>query len=353
MSDTMLAVVLEAWGESPVLREVPVPRPAAGGVVLRVTAAGMCHSDLHVADAPPGRLPFEPPFVLGHEVAGTVVEVGAEVDPAWIGRLVVVHGVWGCGECRRCRQGRENYCLERGPRIGNGLGHDGGLAEYMAVPSPRHLVPADGLDPVVAAPLTDAALTAFHALKPHVEALDDASRVLVVGAGGLGHFAVQLVAATTATVVVVDPKPGARELATSLGADAVHAGLDDVSGSLHGAADRFDLVLDFVGATPTMTGSLGLLALGGHVVVVGGAGGELTVGKNLGLPQGWSVSAPFWGPRDDLQAVVDLARAGSLHAHTETFALTDALTAYARLRAGDIRGRAVVVPAPAAPTGDA
>lgn len=352
MTDTMLAVVLEAWGRGPVLREVPVPRPAAGGVLLRVTAAGMCHSDLHVADAAPGLLPFEPPFVLGHEVAGTVVEVGADVDAAWIGRPVVVHGVWGCGRCRRCHQGRENYCLERGPRIGNGLGHDGGLAEYMVVPSPRHLVRADGLDPVVAAPLTDAALTAFHALKPHVEGLDAQSRVLVVGAGGLGHFAVQLVAATDASVVVVDPKPEARELATSLGAGAVHAGLEEVTGTLRRPADRFDLVLDFVGATTTMTGSLELLALGGHTVVVGGAGGELTVGKNLGLPQGWSVSAPFWGPRGDLEAVVDLARAGSLHAHTETFALTDALAAYARLRAGDIRGRAVVVPASVAPSGD-
>lgn len=344
MSDTMLAVVLEAWGRSPALREVPVPRAAPGGVLLRVTAAGMCHSDLHVADSPAGRLPYELPFVLGHEVAGRVVEVGADVDPAWVGRDVVVHGVWGCGECRRCLQGRENYCLDRGPLVGNGLGHDGGLAEFMAVPSTRHLVPADGLDPVAAAPLTDAALTAFHALKPYLETFDAQSRVLVVGAGGLGHLAVQLAAATSATVVVVDPKPEARELATSLGAGAAHADLADVADQLRRPDDRFDVVLDFVGATPTMAGSLALLALGGHAVVVGGAGGELTVGKELGLPQGWSVSAPFWGPRGDLQTVLDLARRGVLHAHTETFALTDALDVYARLRAGDIRGRAVVVP---------
>lgn len=353
MTQAMLAVVFEAWGQSPVLREVPVPRPPAGGVLLRVTAAGMCHSDLHVADAPPGRLPFEPPFVLGHEVAGTVVEVGADVDPAWVGRAVVVHGVWGCGACRRCRQGRENYCLQRGARIGNGLGHDGGLAEYMAVPDTRHLVPADGLDPVAAAPLTDAALTAFHAVKPHLDGLDDDSRVLVIGAGGLGHVAVQLVAATPATLVVVDPKPEARHLAASLGADVTHAGLDDLTASIDGPTDGLDLVVDFVGATPTMAGAVDLLAPGGHAVVVGGAGGELTVGKNLGLPQGWSVSAPFWGPRGDLQAVVDLARRGSLHAHTETFALTDALEGYARLRAGDVRGRAVVVPHPTGAHGDA
>ncbi|GAA1724292.1 NAD(P)-dependent alcohol dehydrogenase [Aeromicrobium alkaliterrae] len=353
MSGTMLAVVLEAWGTEPVLRELSVPEPPPGGVLLQVTAAGMCHSDLHVADAPAGRLPFEPPFVLGHEVAGTVVATGAGVDPAWEGRPVVVHGVWGCGDCRRCRQGRENYCLLRGARIGCGLGFDGGLAEYMVVPATRHLVPADGLDPVLAAPLTDAALTAFHATAPYLADLDAESRVLVVGAGGLGHFAVQLLAPTPATVVVVDPKTEARDLAASLGADSV---LPDLDAAVAGAQDpeqRFDLVLDFVGATPTMTGALDVLAHGGDAVVVGGAGGELMVGKLLGFPHGWSVAAPFWGSHRDLQAVVDLARRGSLHAHTQTFALTDTLDAYARLRAGEISGRAVVVPTPAGATAGA
>ncbi|MET0820422.1 MAG: zinc-binding dehydrogenase, partial [Aeromicrobium sp.] len=167
--------------------------------------------------------------------------------------------------------------------------------------------------------------------------------VLVVGAGGLGHFAVQLLAAHGVEPVVVDPKPEARELAAQLGASSVAADLADLAG-----AERFDLVLDFVGAQSTTDASISLLAPGGDLVVVGGAGGVLSVGKTLGLPQGWSVSAPFWGPREDLEAVVDLARAGRLTAHTETFALSDVVAAYDRLRVGEIAGRAVVVPGPSA-----
>jgi propanol-preferring alcohol dehydrogenase len=340
MTKTMTALRLEQWGHRPVLREVPVPVPGPDGVLLRVTAAGMCHSDLHVMDASPGQLPMEPPFTLGHEVAGTVESVGELVDATWVGRAVVVHGVWGCGQCRRCLNGRGNYCLDRGAAIGNGLGRDGGLADFMAVPSTRFLVPADGIDPVQAAPLTDAALTAFHAVRPHLPGLVDGAPVLVVGAGGLGHFAVQLLVAHGVAPVVVDPKPEARELATRLGASRAVADLAD----LGARADRFDLVLDFVGAQTTMDAAITLVATGGDLVVVGGAGGALSVGKTLGLPQGWSVSAPFWGPREDLEAVVELARAGRLTAHTETFALTDVLDAYDQLRAGRIGGRAVVVP---------
>ncbi|MFC5677171.1 alcohol dehydrogenase catalytic domain-containing protein [Aeromicrobium endophyticum] len=343
-SGTMTALRLEAWGQAPVLRQVPVPVPGAEGVLLRVTAAGMCHSDLHVMDASAGQLPMEPPFTLGHEVAGTVESVGELVDAAWIGRPVVVHGVWGCGRCRRCLNGRGNYCLDRGAAIGNGLGRDGGLADFMAVPSTRFLVPADGIDPVQAAPLTDAALTAFHAIRPHLDGLAAGAPVLVVGAGGLGHFAVQLLAAHGVSPVVVDPKPEARDLASRLGASRTVADLAELA-----AGDvRFDLVLDFVGAQPTMDAAIALVAIGGDLVVVGGAGGVLSVGKTLGLPQGWSVSAPFWGPREDLEAVVDLARAGRLTAHTQTFALSDVLAAYDRLRAGEIAGRAVVVPGPSA-----
>jgi propanol-preferring alcohol dehydrogenase len=340
MTETMTALRLEQWGHPPVLREVPVPVPGREGLLLRVTAAGMCHSDLHVMDASAGQLPMRPPFTLGHEVAGTVESVGEHVDTGWIGRPVVVHGVWGCGRCRRCRNGRGNYCLDRGPAIGNGLGRDGGLAEFMVVPSTRFLVPADGIDPVQAAPLTDAALTAFHAVRPHLVDLADDAPVLVVGAGGLGHFAVQLLVAHGVAPVVVDPKPEARALASELGAATTAADLAELAAG----AGRFDLVLDFVGAQSTMDAAISLVAPGGDLVVVGGAGGALSVGKTLGLPQGWSVSAPFWGPREDLEAVVDLARAGRLTAHTETFALSDVLMAYERLRSGEIGGRAVVVP---------
>lgn len=344
MKDTMLALRFEAWGEPAKLREIPVPTIDSDGILLKITAAGMCHSDLHVMDAEPGQMPFEPPFTLGHEAAGTVVAVGANVDNSWINRDVVVHGIWGCRTCRRCRAGRQNYCLNRGPAVGNGLGRDGGLAEFMAVPSVDYLVPADGLDPRQAAPLTDAALTAFHAVKPQLDSLGEDSRVLVIGAGGLGHFAVQLLASTPTTILVVDPKAEARELALSLGARQAFADLSEVRSIAQTPEDRFDAVYDFVATSTTMQAAISLTALGGHAQVIGSAGGVLEVGKNLGLPQGWTVSAPFWGPKPDLAAVVDMARAGQLTAHTETFALTEVESAYERLRAGEISGRAVVLP---------
>ncbi len=344
MTDTMLAMRFEAWGQKALLREVPIPQHDENGILLKVTAAGMCHSDLHVMEAEPGKLSFEPPFTLGHEVAGTVISVGSNVDDKWLNNEVVVHGIWGCRDCRRCRAGRQNYCLRKDGRFGNGLGYDGGLAEYMMVPSTDYLVPAQGLDPVQAAPLTDAGLTAYHALKPHLDTFNSESKVLVIGAGGLGHFAVQFLANTPTHISVVDLKPQARELALKLGAHATFADLEHVEQTLGNLEDRFDAVFDFVANTHTMEKSTALLAPGGYNAVVGGGGGTLTVGKFIGLPQGWSVSAPFWGGKPDLANVIDLARAGKLTGHTETFALREAEEAYERLHRGEISGRAVALP---------
>ena len=354
LPDTMRAWRLHAWGEPPQLVEVPVPRPTGEEVLLRVEAAGLCHSDLHLMDAAPGSMPFALPFTLGHEVVGTVVASGDEAA-APHGRYAV-HGIWACGECRQCRRGRENYCPTLTSGIGGGIGMDGGLADFMLVPSMRHLVPADHQDPCALAPLTDAGLTAFHALRPHRDHLADAV-VVVVGVGGLGHLALQLLKGSgTAALVAVDTRAGARELASRLGADVTVSSMEHVAPALvdlakaSGADTRHelagaDLVLDFVGASETLDAVPGLLATGGQVVLVGSAGGSLTVCKGGTLPRGWGVAAPFWGTRDDLVEVVALAGDGRLHAETETYPLADALVAYDRLRSGHVQGRAVVVPA--------
>ena len=335
LPETMHAWRLHAWGEPPELVEVPVPRPQGEEVLLRVDAAGLCHSDLHLMDAEPGAMPFPLPFTLGHEVVGTVVASGDGAGDLE-GRYAV-HGIWACGACRQCRRGRENYCSSLTAEIGCGIGRDGGLAEFMLVPSARHLVPASDQDPAALAPLTDAGLTAFHALRAHRESLAEAV-VVVIGVGGLGHLALQLLQGSGATTVVaVDPRPAARELATRLGADVV---VDEVARVAPGA----DLVLDFVGAPQTLEAVPSLLAPGGQVVLVGSAGGSLTVSKGAGLPRGWGIAAPFWGTRDDLVQVVAMAGDGRLHAEVETWSLADAMVAYDRLRAGQVQGRAVVVP---------
>jgi propanol-preferring alcohol dehydrogenase len=341
LPDTMRAWRQIEWGSAAQHVEVPVPRPVGEEVLLRVDAVGLCHSDLHLMDARPGELPFEPPFTLGHEIVGTPVAHGAAAHP--VTGTVAVHGIWGCGTCRQCRRGRENYCPRLGASIGAGIGRDGGLADYVLVPSARHLVPCGDADPVATAPLTDAALTAYHALAPHRGNLDGAV-VAVLGIGGLGHLALQFLSGAGAELVVaVDPRPESRQLALRLGADVVLASADDAAKVL-AQSDGADLVLDFVGAPDTVGAVPRLLAAGGSAVVVGSAGGELSVSKNGGLPRGWGVRAPFWGTHQDLTEVIGLASAGRLHAETETYSMDEAMVAYDRLRAGSIRGRAVVVP---------
>lgn len=341
---TMQAVRLSAWGKGPELAVVPVPAPGPGQLLLRVDAAGLCHSDLHVMDAAAGTLPYPLPFTLGHEVAGTVVEVGSGVPSGWLEESVAVHGVWSCGRCRRCGDGRENDCLRLTGPVGCGLGYDGGLAEFLLVPSDRYLVRARGVAAARLAPLTDAGLTAYHAVRTNLEALGDGGVAVVVGVGGLGHLAVQVLRAlSNARIVAVDPRDSARMLALEHGAETVLSDVSMAAPSLE-AEGGADLILDFVGTAETLGSAVGLLAPGGRLVLVGSAGGHLAAGKAHGLPRGWQLSAPFWGPRVDLEAVVELAARDALHAETETGSLADVPELYERLRRGEIHGRAVAIP---------
>lgn len=347
LPESMRAWRLHEWGSRPRLDTVPVPVPAEGEVLLRVDAAGLCHSDLHIMDAPEGRLPYELPFTLGHEVVGTAVRVGAGVDDAVLGRTYAVHGVWSCGRCRACRAGRDNYCAELGGAIGGGIGRDGGLAEYMLVPAARHLVPVGDGDPTVLAPLTDAGLTAYHAVVSQ-SVPPTGAVVVVVGVGGLGHLALQVLrTADPAAVVAVDTNPDARALALRLGADVAVGAVEEAAGPVaeYGEGAGADLVFDFVGAQTTMDAAARLLATGGTLVVVGSAGGRLTVDKQGSVPRGWTVDAPFWGPAADLAAVVELAARGDISAVADARPLGAVGRAYDDLRAGAARGRIVAVPA--------
>lgn len=343
----MRALRLTAWGTAPQLVDVEVPEPAGTEVLVRVEASGLCQSDLHIIDAAPGQLPYSLPFTLGHEVAGTVVAAGDLAPPGQVGRPVVVHGVWGCGSCRNCARGRDSYCLELvGGPVGGGTGRDGGLADYVLVPDERHLVDNPALPATLAAPLTDAGLTAYHAVSRHLPLLE-AGTALVVGVGGLGHLALQLIRAhTDAVVVAVDNRPGARSLAVDLGAHGAAATVEEGAEVLTGLGRGrgADVVLDFVGTPDTTEALAQVVAPGGRIVLVGSGGGTLEAAKGRGLPNGWSVTAPFWGHRADLEAVIGLGAAGVVEATTRTYALDDALSGLADLRGGRVQGRAVVVP---------
>ncbi|MFE5514596.1 NAD(P)-dependent alcohol dehydrogenase [Streptomyces sp. NPDC056529] len=344
----MKALQYRAVGSPPEVVTVPDPEPGPGQVLLKVTAAGVCHSDIAVMSWSADQLPFPLPLTLGHEGVGTVEALGAGVEGFAVGDPVAVYGPWGCGTCFMCAQGKENYCL-RAAELGirpPGLGAPGAIAEYMVVDSPRHLVPLGGLDPVRAAPLTDAGLTPYHAVKRSLPKLVPGSTAVVIGTGGLGHVAIQLLRAMTAArVVALDVNDEKLALARAVGAH--EAVLSDASAAaevreLTGGRGA-EVVLDFVGVAPTVTSAGAMAAVEGDVTIVGLGGGALPVG--FGSPAyEVSVASPYWGTRAELIEVLDLARAGSVDVHVETYTLDEAPKAYERLHEGRVAGRAVILP---------
>ncbi|MFC6065316.1 NAD(P)-dependent alcohol dehydrogenase [Streptomyces ochraceiscleroticus] len=347
----MRAVRLRSWGRGPELTEVEQPVPRGAEVLVRVEAAGLCHSDLHVADAAPGALPYRLPFTLGHEVAGHIAGLGPEVaaDSPAVGERVVLYGPWGCGTCARCADGRDNYCDRRGDLgwHGAGLGRDGGMADHVLVPSARHLLPIGGLPAEQAAPLSDAGLTSYHAVAGLRHLLHEGTTAVVIGIGGLGHLAVQILRATTqCRVLAVDVREEALALAHRSGALAGTLMQADTARTLtaQSGGPGADAVLDFVGSRSTLELATAVLRPGGELAVVGSAGGHLTVRKPGLLPPGFRLSLPFWGTRPELAEVIALARAGALRVSTQRFPLSAADDAFAQLRRGEVRGRAVLIP---------
>ena len=348
----MKALRLPAWKSDPVLEEVEVPVPGAGEVLVQVGASGACHSDLHLMhDFEPGTLPWSPPFTLGHENAGWVHTLGAGAAGVEPGQPVAVVGAWGCGTCGHCLDGLETYCerpdVAPVPGGGGGLGLDGGMAEYLLVPSARHLVVLpDGLDPVLAAPLTDAGLTPYHAVRRSLGKLGPTATAVVIGVGGLGHLGLQVLRALTAsTVVAVDPRAEARELASQLGAALVLPPGDDTATRIRELTGGrgADVVLDFVGCDDSLATAAACARQLGDITIVGIAGGTLPV-SFFSLPYEASVQTTYWGNRRELVEVLDLAARGLLEAKTSIYTLDDAARAYQDLRHGTVTGRAVVVP---------
>ncbi len=321
----MKAVELRAVGAGLVVTDRPRPTPSEGGTVIEVTACGVCHSDVHVVD---GVYPSPLPLVLGHEVTGVHPELGP----------VIVYAPWGCGSCRFCRAGEEMLCPDGREA---GIFADGGYAEAMAVPDPRYLHPLDGLDPVTSAPLACGGLTAFRAVKhalPTLRAAGTDARAVVLGAGGLGQFAIQyLRLLTDAEVVVGDPSPAKQARAVELGA-RVAAGPDELDGPA-------TVVIDFAGADQSLAAAVRLVARQGLVVVVGLYGGRIPFGLGA-VPHEARFMSSIWGSPAELDELLALARREPIEHTVEVMALADAEQAHQRLRRGEVAGRVVLVPQP-------
>lgn len=345
----MRAIRLQRCNSEPELVEIDRPTAGPGEVLLRVDAAGLCHSDLHLMEWPEQVVPYELPFTLGHETAGTVAALGTGARGVAEGDRVVVYARWGCATCWQCLQGMENRCersaLELGGH-GGGVGRDGGLAEYMLVPSVRYLVGIEDLDPACAAPLTDAALTPYHAIKRCADQLVPGVTAVVIGVGGIGHMAVQLLRGLTSVrIVAVDVRDAALELARGAGADVAVSSVDLGPAQLRDevGARGAAVVLDCVASDATLALAAAAVSIGGSISYLGRAGGSLAVNPTL-LPFECSVSLPSWGTLPELSEVVALARSGAIHVEVERLTLEQTVDAYRRLKRGEIRGRAVVCP---------
>lgn len=344
----MKALQYRTIGAPPEVVEIETPEPGPGQVRLKITAAGVCHSDAFIMGLPEEQYIYGLPLTLGHEGAGVVDKLGEGVHGVKIGDSVAVYGPWGCGRCYMCAQGMENYCENAAAEgiVPPGLGAPGSMAEYMLVDDSRHLVPLGGLDPVVNVSLTDAGLTPYHAIKASLSKLGPGSTAVVIGAGGLGHVAVQILrAVTAATVIALDVNDDKLQLARDVGAHHGFLSNPDVIDKIKALTGGMGAhaVFDFVVVQPTIDLGQAVIRVDGDQVLVGVGAGTTNAGM-LASPFDSSVRAPYWGSRSELFEVLELARSGAIHVETEVFSLDDAPKAYERLHSGSLRGRAVIVP---------
>jgi NAD+-dependent secondary alcohol dehydrogenase Adh1 len=332
---------------APALHEVDKPSVEdPGDVIVRIAGAGVCRTDIHILDgAAPLQPAPSPPFTLGHENAGWVDSVGPDVSSVSVGDPVILHPAITCGLCMACRQGEDMYCARtRFPGVD---GTDGGYAEFLRT-SVRAVVPlSKEVPPAAQAPLADAGITAYHAVRRILPELRAGSIVAVLGVGGLGHLGVQLVRAMSpARVFALDLTSERLEFATRLGAErGFSPGEPGFPGSvLHASGgEGVDVVLDFVGEQNSPEVALRILRRGGTYSIVG-YGGVVTVPTVAMITREIRIIGNFVGSYRDLAELMELQRQGRVTVSAKEYSLGDAARALDDLRQGRILGRAVLIP---------
>jgi alcohol dehydrogenase, propanol-preferring len=330
----------------------PTPELTGTQVLLRVRAAGICHSDLHIWEGGyelgHGRKKLSLadrgvalPLTMGHETVGEIVAAGPDITDAKIGEVALVYPWIGCGQCDVCREGSENMCLK--PRF-LGVYCDGGYADEIIVPHPRYLLSLDGLDPVTAAPYACSGVTTYSALKK----LDLSGPIAMFGAGGLGLMALSLLKAMGGKgAIMVDIDAKKKEAADKAGA------IGFVDGSAPDALERIAAIaggpirgaLDLVGNAQTAQLGFDCLAKGGKYVIVGLFGG----GAPWALPfipmRAITIQGSYVGNLRETQELLDLVRANKIAPIPVTpVPLAKADAALADLHDGKLVGRAVLTP---------
>ena len=341
----MKAVRIHKFHETPVIGEVPEPKVTGPlDVIVKIGGAGVCRTDLHIIEGQWDAAMQTPlPYILGHENAGWVHEVGSAVTNVAVGDTVILHPTPTCGLCRACRAGQDMHCIAS---TFPGLSTDGGMAEYLLT-SARACVKLDpATRPQDVAALADAGITAYHAVRKALPLLYPGTTCVVIGAGGLGHIGIQCLAALTATnIIVVDQNPDALKLAEQLGAhhavvaDGTQvAAVQDLTGGI-GA----EVVLDFVAEQGAENDGWAMTGRAGSYFVIG-YGGTLHIPTLDIISTERNIIGNIVGTYNELAELMVLAEAGRVTLHTRAYPLDAAVEAIADLDAGRVRGRAILVP---------
>jgi NAD+-dependent secondary alcohol dehydrogenase Adh1 len=342
----MKAARLHAYHDA--LKLDSIEEPKADGpfdVIVRIGAAGLCRTDLHIqegqwAEKSGVTLPYTP----GHENAGWVHEIGSGVTNVEVGDTVIVHPFISCGLCLPCRVGDDMHCLNG---AFPGIGIDGGFADLLKT-SARSVVKLDkSLQPKDIAALADAGLTAIHAVKKAIPVLGAGTRVVVIGAGGLGHIGIQcLKAYTPAEVIVIDPSEKALALAGEMGADQTVKVDGTQVDTVKEMTDGFgaEAIIDFVGEKGAIEDGIAMVRDGGFYYVIG-------YGENINIPtidvisREISFIGNLVGTYADLHELMTLTAQGKVTLHTSTYPLDAINDAMADLDGGRLQGRGILIPA--------
>jgi propanol-preferring alcohol dehydrogenase len=336
----MRAALLHAFKQPLTIEEVERPKPGADEVLIQVEACGVCHSDLHVADGdwPQFAKIVKRPLILGHEIAGRVVEKGTAVQDLEIGDRVGVPWVyWTCGVCEFCTEGYENLCTKQ--KI-TGVTVDGGYAEFVKAPASHAMKIPDGLSSNEAAPLFCAGVTVFRALTQ--AGISRGQRLAIFGLGGLGHLALQIGREFGAEVTAIDISDEKLARAKSLGAaNALNAATGDVAKQMRSAGGaHVALVCSAAKAAYDM--AFNCLRPTGTLLVVGLPAENICFPPILMAAGEVRIKASAVGTRKDLRGVLEMAAAGKLQCDVTSRPLEFANEALHLLRSGQVAGRIVL-----------
>jgi propanol-preferring alcohol dehydrogenase len=339
------------------------PKVYGEEILVRVGAAGLCHSDLHLINGEwKDVIPLKLPKTPGHEIAGWIEEVGDSVpESAQMkeGDLVAVFGGWGCGICIYCKSGDEQLCnFPRWPGLSD---YDGGYSEYIMVPTYRFLIKVDkqlttnsyNIRPEELAPLTDAGLTPYRAIKKIRHLLGPGKSIAIFGIGGLGSYAIQYakILGQSSTVIALDRTEEKLQLAEKFGADHVVnvSKLQNIRSEItskisEGKGTGVDVVIDCVGADATIEDSCKILNKGGSIVVVGLFGSQIKIPLVRAVLQEYQAYGSLWGNYSELREVIELAKTGKINHSIQKFPLNEINEAIQLLKNGKIVGRGVIIP---------